>query len=94
MILSQLTDDVKLAVRAIIFSIFTDLRSIPHPALTPVRLCVRLTICVPPFLLYQQTYVTEMCTKTLNEKPVDMSAGTGRELVGPRLSPRLSWPES
>lgn len=41
---------------------------------------------VPLFLLYQQTYVPEMCTKTLNEKPVDMSSGTAGELVGLRLS--------
>lgn len=49
---------------------------------------------VPPFLLYQQTYVPKMCTKTLNEKPVDMSTGTGREPVGLQLSPRLSWANS
>lgn len=41
---------------------------------------------MPLFLLYQQTYAPEMCTKTLNEKPVDMSSGTAGELVGLRLS--------
>lgn len=47
---------------------------------------VRLRMHVPLFLLYQQTYAPEMCTKTLNEKPVDMSSGTAGELVGLRLS--------
>lgn len=52
---------------------------------------------VPPFLLYQETDVPEMCTKTLNEKPVDMSEGTGGEPGGGgglQFSLRLSWANS
>lgn len=45
----------------------------------------------PLFLLYQQPYVTEMYTKPLNEKPVDMSTEMTGKHVGPQLNVQFCW---